>query len=152
MSLQLPFEPWLGLALPLFIERWTIFPLLGGRRPNKQSKRGCPFFLLLLLPQGERDSPRCNHSSCQRQEYPTSPHLGDDRGPQLVWLSPQVEPHFVPRYMDGWQVFRLGFNSLCTTLYGWMTSFWVGLIVCKRGNMTLYPSKPTLTFFCPWFC
>jgi hypothetical protein len=171
-----------------------------GRRPNKQSKakRGCPFFLLLLLPQGERDSPRCNHSS-EDKSILLPPIYGTTRGPQLVWLLcllPQVEPHFappymdgwqvlglgfnshcttlygwmtsfwvgfqltlyyfirmddkflgwvsthfVPPYMDGWQVFGLGFNSLCTTLYGWMTSFWVGLIVCKGGNLTLYPSS-----------
>jgi hypothetical protein len=77
------------------------------------------------------------------------PFTGQPRGPQLVWLLcllPRVEPHFVPPYMDGWQVFwvgfqptlyhfiwtddkffGLGFNPLCTTLYGWMTSFfgWV---------------------------
>lgn len=140
MSLQLPFEPWLGVALRLY---WEVdhFSTSWGRRPNKQSKRGCPFFLLLLLPQGERDSTRCNHSSEDKSILLPPPFMGRPGAPQLVWLLcplPRVEPHLhVSPYMDGWQVFGLGFNSLCTTLYGWMTSFLVGLIVCKWGNMAL---------------
>lgn len=118
MSLQLPFEPWLGLALRLY---WEVdhFSTSWGRRPNKQSKRGCPFFLLLLLPQGERDSTRCNHSSEDKSILLPPPFMGRPGAPQLVWLLcplPRVEPHL----------------HVHITLYGWMTSFWVGF------QLTLY--------------
>jgi hypothetical protein len=49
----------------------------------------------------------------RRQEYPTSPHLRDDPGP------PSPTSLTIVSIASSW-------TSLCTTLYGWMTRFWVG--------------------------
>jgi hypothetical protein len=103
---------------------------------------------------GERDSPRCNHSS-EDKSILLPPIYGTTRGPPTsltiasiasswtslcttlygwmtsFWVGFQPTLyHFI--WMDDKFLGWLGFNPLCTTLYGWMTSFWVGF------QLTLY--------------